>query len=139
MNRLKALVKTQLIKHEGVVLQPYYCPSGKLTIGIGRNLETKGISRTEALFLLDNDINECEAILQEKLKHVYDHLSFRRKAVLINMCFNLGFYGLLAFKNMMEALIDQDYEKASAEMLDSKWADQVGNRALELAEIMREG
>ena len=49
----------QLTKHEGLRLKPYHCPAGKLTIGIGRNLEDKGITEKEARMLLENDIQEC--------------------------------------------------------------------------------
>ena len=49
----------QLIKHEGLRLTPYRCPAGRLTIGIGRNLEDKGITEKEAVMLLKNDIQEC--------------------------------------------------------------------------------
>ena len=49
----------QLTKHEGLRLKPYHCPAGKLTIGIGRNLEDKGITEKEAVMLLENDIHEC--------------------------------------------------------------------------------
>ena len=56
MNRIKA----QLVRHEGLRLKPYRCTAGKLTIGIGRNLDDCGISQTEAYLLLENDIRNCE-------------------------------------------------------------------------------
>ena len=49
----------RLIEEEGMKLKPYRCPAGKLTIGVGRNLEDKGLSNEEALFLLQNDIIEA--------------------------------------------------------------------------------
>ncbi len=52
MNRIKA----QLIRHKGLKLKPYRCTAGKLTIGVGRNLDDCGISQTEAYVLLENDI-----------------------------------------------------------------------------------
>ena len=49
-------IKEQLVRHEGLRLKPYRCTAGKLTIGIGRNLDDCGISKTEAYVLLENDI-----------------------------------------------------------------------------------
>jgi lysozyme len=59
MNRFKENMIRQLTTHEGLRLKPYLCPAGKLTIGIGRNLEGKGITKQEAIMLLENDIQEC--------------------------------------------------------------------------------
>jgi lysozyme len=59
MNRFKENMIRQLTTHEGLRLKPYLCPAGKLTIGIGRNLEGKGITKQEAVMLLENDIQEC--------------------------------------------------------------------------------
>lgn len=83
-------VKEQLIRHEGLRFKPYRCTAGKLTIGVGRNLDDCGISKPEAMVLLDNDILSCEAELLEHLPVVYTGLNDTRKAVLVNMCFNLG-------------------------------------------------
>jgi lysozyme len=40
---------------------------------------------------------------------------------------------------MWEAIEADDFEEAAAQMLSSKWAEQVKQRAVELAEIMRHG
>ena len=55
----------------------------------------------------------------------------------INMAFNLGLPRLLKFKNFQYHLNKCEYESASSEMLDSRWAKQVPNRVNELAETMR--
>lgn len=130
-------IEEQLILHEGLRLKPYKCPAGHLTIGVGRNLETKGISREEALFLLRNDIAEAERALSRY--EWYTKLDPIRQKVLIDMCFNLGLAGLLQFRRMITALISGDYETAADEMLASKWAKQVGARAQRLARMMRTG
>lgn len=130
-------LKELLIKHEGLRLFPYYDTVGKLTIGVGRNLSDKGISKEEAMILLENDIKDCEKDL-EKFDW-YKELDEVRKIVILDMCFNLGLPKLLSFKKMIQALRNKDYTRAAHEMLDSKWAHQVGNRALELSEIMRTG
>jgi len=132
-------VKEQLIRHEGMRLKPYRCTAGKLTIGVGRNLDDRGISKPEAMLLLDNDILNCETELLEHLPVVYTGLNETRKAVLINMCFNLGISGLLGFKNTLAFIGVRDFERAANNMLASKWAKQVGLRAIELSEQMRKG
>lgn len=125
-----------LRRHEGFRRHPYRCTSGKLTVGYGLNLENRGIHEHEALWILTGDVQRIHDRLYA------DYVWFReldcdRRAVIINMVFNLGLPGFLKFRRMITALIKKDYEEAANEMLDSKWATQVGNRALELADTMR--
>lgn len=134
MNKLKS----QLRRHEGLRLLPYECSAGKLTIGYGRNLEDKGISVEEAEQFLDADITDCIKDLERSVDF-FGSLDEVRQDVLINMCFNLGIGRLLKFKNMLAALSRGDFKKAAAEMLDSKWARQVGGRAIELSLQMKTG
>ncbi len=129
----------QLKRHEGLKLKPYKCSAGKLTIGYGRNIEDKGISEVEAEDMLYHDIKETESELVSKLTLIMDELNMARRDVLINMAFNMGVSGLFKFKKMLSALTISDYGEASLQMLDSKWARQVGVRADELAEQMRVG
>jgi len=135
MNRIKA----QLVRHEGLRLKPYRCTADKLTIGIGRNLDDCGISQTEAYVLLENDIQNCERQLLDEIPEIYNSLDEVRKSVLLNMCFNLGIKGLLEFKNTLAFIDAGDWERAANGMLASKWAKQVGRRAIELSELMRKG
>jgi len=132
-------VKDQLLRHEGLKLKPYRCPAGKLTIGVGRNLEDRGITQKEAFVMLENDILRCESELMDELPEVYTGLNETRKSVLLNMCFNLGISGLLGFKNTLAFIGAGDFERAANGMLASKWAKQVGRRAIELSELMRKG
>jgi len=131
--------KEQLLRHEGLRLKPYRCPAGKLTIGIGRNLDDRGISQTEAYVLLENDIQNCEKQLVDEIPEIYSGLDEVRKSVLLNMCFNLGIGGLLGFNNTLAYIAAGDWERAANGMLASKWAKQVGRRAIELSELMRKG
>ncbi len=131
------LLKTQLARHEGLRLKPYRDTVGKLTVGYGRNLDDVGISPEEAELMLDNDISEAEKNL--KTVDEYNELDPIRQAVICNMCFNLGFYGLMAFRKMWKAIARKDYCEAARQMLDSQWARQVGTRSDELARIMRTG
>jgi lysozyme len=127
-----------LIKHEGFRLYPYVDTVGKVTIGIGRNLTDMGISEEEAYYFLWNDLNQAEREISNNLGHVFYTLPKAKQGVLINMCFNLGIKRFMGFKKMIAALKEKDYKKAAEEMIDSKWATQVGNRAIELRDIMIE-
>jgi lysozyme len=131
-------LKDQLIRHEGLRLTVYDCPAGYKTIGVGRNLEGKGITEEEAMYLLDNDIKDFQESLSRELPW-FDSLDECRKNILTNMAFNLGISGLLKFKNTLLAVENKDWEEAASQMLDSKWAQQVGGRALELSGLMKSG
>ena len=137
--KLMDRIKEQLVRHEGLRLRPYRCTAGKLTIGIGRNLDDCGISQSEAYVMLINDIMNCEKQLQAKIPDIYNGLDEVRKSVLLNMCFNLGINGLLGFKNTLAFVKAGDWERAANNMLVSRWAKQVGRRAIELSELMRKG
>jgi len=132
---MKETIEQMLIRHEGLRLKPYHCTSGKLTIGVGRNLDDVGIDRVEAILLLNNDIHKCEEDLDENIGW-WRNLNPERQNVLIDMCFNLGINGLLKFKNTLALIECGKYKEAANAMLQSKWAFQVGNRAIELSKIM---
>lgn len=133
----EAMVR-QLRLHEGERLKPYRCTAGKLTIGVGRNLEDRGISREESAMLLANDIANEERELVRALPWVAK-LDEVRQRVLLDMSFNLGIAGLLGFKNTLATIQEGNYQRAAAMMLDSKWAGQVGARAERLARMMATG
>ena len=148
----------QLILHEGLKLQVYQDHLGIETIGVGRNLEDRGITdgelafmnmlKTEvyeqgiteahARFLLANDID----IVEKELSNAHPCISGIgdvRIRVLLDMGFNLGVPRLNKFKNMWKAVHDRDFSLAAVEMLDSRWASQVGQRAVRLSEAMKTG
>jgi len=128
----------EMIKlHEGLSLRPYKCTAGKLTIGVGRNIEDNGISEEESDFLLQNDIKRCEKELESL--SFWGSLDEVRKCVLIDMCFNLGITRLKGFKKTLGYISVGSYENAANEMLDSNWADQVGQRAQRLSLMMKTG
>lgn len=124
--------------HEGVKLKPYYCTGGKLTIGVGRNLEDVGISRSEAQFMLENDIIRVMKQLDEMIP-MWREQSPTRQLVLLDMAFNLGVFGLSKFQNTLAHIEAGEYDLAADEMLRSRWAEQVGARATNLAQAMRTG
>ena len=131
----KSMAKQMLKRHEGLKLTVYECTAGKKTIGYGRNLEDRGITEREAEELLDNDIEAVEAQLRNSFDF-YMRLSDPRKAVLIDLTFNIGLGGVKGFKNMLAALDRQDYTEAKYQLLDSRYARQVPNRAKELADLL---
>jgi len=125
-----------LLKHEGYRRFVYTDTVGKQTIGIGRNLEDRGITKDEALYLLENDIVDFTDQLSERL-YWFDAAPDKVKLVILDMGFNLGIAGLLSFKNTLEHIKNGQYDLAAKEMLLSKWAQQVGKRAIELSEILK--
>ena len=124
-------------RHEGLRLKMYKCTAGKNTIGYGRNLDDVGISADEAELMLKHDLENAEQ--DAKKFPVYEKLNQVRKDVIIEMVFNLGYSRLSGFKKMFAALERKDYDGAANEMLDSKWAGDVGERARTLAYFMRIG
>ena len=137
MNSLVEMIK----RHEGFRQFPYKCSAGKLTIGFGRNLADNGIGYDEALILLCNDIDSAisdfyglfgpSTTVADLPQPVYK--------ALVDMMFNLGLTRFKGFKKMIAAVEAENWNLAADEMLDSKWSTQVGQRAIELAEMMRSG
>jgi len=131
-------LKQQLTLEEGLRLKPYHDTTGNLTIGIGRNLDHVGISTAEADMMLENDLIKVEAGLISHLNYFYQ-LDQVRQDVLIEMAFNMGVLGLLQFRNMLAAVSIGNYDSAADEMLKSVWAEQVGERAAKLSQMMKTG
>jgi len=149
----------ELIKHEGLKLQVYQDTLGIDTIGIGRNLEDRGISKEEldaldiptidhiyeygiteadAVYLATNDVQ----IVEEELLQAHpcvDRLDSVRQLILMDMAFNMGVPRLCKFKKMWNAIHEEDYPTAAKEMLDSRWANQVKSRSVKLAHAMHHG
>jgi len=145
-----------LIKHEGCELEAYKDTKGLWTIGIGRCLETKGltakecehlkissthyidvliqrgITHDEADYLLSNDLDDCMA---DRTKSLIWFIASPEmvKIVLVSLCFNLGLAGLLKFKKSLSFIKDGLYFSAATELLDSKWKHDVGDRAYDLS------
>jgi lysozyme len=127
-----ASLKDQLIRDEELRLHPYKDSGGKLTIGVGRNLDDVGISQEEAELLLANDINAATVALEANFSWAMG-LDDVRKAALLNMTFNMGVRGLGQFKDFLAKMQAKDFRAAAGAMLDSLWARQVGNRATRLS------
>ena len=135
MNLIK--MKAQLVKHEGVKLTPYRCTAGKLTIGVGRNIQDKGITPDEADFLLQNDVRECLGDLGFIFQFDYfNSLPENIQMVLLDMRFNLGSNGFREFVHMIKAVKVKDWDEMIFCMKSSKWFHQVGNRGTNLVKMV---
>ena len=132
----------KLIAHEGLRLQVYQDTLGIDTIGIGRNLEDRGITKEEldwmdmpnmdavyehgireadAMYLAQNDVQ----IVEEELLRAHpcvEDLDAVRQLVVMDMAFNMGVPRLCKFKKMWNAIHENKFDVAAKEMLDSRWA-----------------
>ena len=143
----------RLIKHEGLSLMPYRCTMGKLTIGVGRNLEDNplngeekralgdymhGITKNGAMMLLRNDIKRCY-METKKIFKGFEELNNDRQYALVDMCFQLGAKGVRKFRIMRKAIENKDFELASKACLASIYAKQTPKRANKIADVIRIG
>ena len=134
-----AIARELLKKHEGIRSKPYVCTAGKISVGIGRNLEDRGLSLDEIEFLFANDL---VIVARDCIKLFRDFNSItpaHRQAALIDMCFNLGGPRLTKFVKMRAAVDLRDWKTVAKEALDSKWAKDVGQRAVTICYILEHG
>ena len=122
---------------EGYRAKPYRCTSGALTIGIGYNLDA-GMPFDEALLLMRHRVDSIRRALMERYEW-FPKLNEARQAALVSMAYQMGTGGLFSFRRTLASIGSGDYEKASREMLDSKWARQTPARAQRTAYMMRYG
>jgi len=133
-------VKQYIRKNEGLRLFPYKCSAGKTTIGVGRNLDDRGISNDESELMLTNDIETSINALMDMFGwSIFCTLSEKRQTVLIDLVFNLGQTRFLKFKKMIQAVKNNDFEEAAKQILESRYARQLPNRSQRNADMMREG
>lgn len=133
-NKLIEMLK----RHEGFRSKPYHCSAGKLTIGYGRNIEDNGISRCEATMLLLEDIDQATENVSSIFPY-FNSYSADRQNSLINMVFNLGISRFRLFKKMILAIKKNDWAEAARQAKDSRWYKQVGARAKEIVNLIKEG
>lgn len=131
-------LKAALVRDEGRRAKVYMDSVGIPTVGVGRNLQDKGLSNKEIDVLLENDIAECVNDLVASFAW-FATLDEVRQHVVLNMRFQLGPSRFRSFKTMLAAIARQDYAAAADAMRFSKWADQVPVRANRLIEEMRSG
>ncbi len=147
-NQSQALIKS----HEGLKLRPYADTAGILTIGWGHNLFSPNtrtalaaigaslpivrLTEAQAQLLFDGDFQQACEIAGE-LVPSFDSLSDNQKSALVDMAFNLGIGRMSGFHDMLKAIEDKDWPAAAKAMLDSKWAGQVGQRAIIDSELIQ--
>ena len=122
---------------KGGVFFPYQDTQGFVTIGYGRCLDKKGLSATEALFLLNGDIADAVEDVQHCCS-VYDQISRPRQLAMVSLAYNLGREGLAGFVHFLNYVHQGDWENATLELLDSKAAKQDPQRYRQLARMVRE-
>lgn len=128
----------ELRRDEAERTKPYVDSVGKVSIGVGRNLDDVGVRPDEIQLMLKNDVADVIYDLDTRYPW-WRKMTTARQNALANMCFNLGIVRLSGFKNMLALLALGKYDQAAAEALNSKWAGQVGDRAKRIAELFRKG
>ena len=130
----------QLIAHEGMELRLYKCPAGKWSIGAGRNLQDRGITEDEARYLLNNDIRISIDELTNTFRW-FTRLDETRQAAMVELHFNLGLSNLKTFTKTLGLIAEAvegrvAWHDVGRELLNSKWADQVGRRSQVIADML---
>lgn len=141
--------------NEGIELKPYRCPAGKLSIGIGRNLDdnplnkeelefvghncrSRGITKEQAFYLCRNDVKKVKKDLDRELPWWKD-LNEDRQYVMVDLCFNMGIRKLLKFQKTLNSIATGFYITAGDQLMQSLYAKQVGRRAERNANCLRTG
>lgn len=130
-------LQDQLLKHEGIRFSPYVDTVGKLTIGVGHNLTDKGLTKSQIMSILMDDMTDAVNFLNFEFDW-FKSLDEPRQRALADLSFNMG-RKLLQFHNMLDALAHSDWTRAADELLNSTYAKQVGRRARDIAYMIRTG
>ena len=126
--------------HEGVRSHVYLCSAGYETLGVGRNISDSGLglSDDEIDYLLNNDLERVRQELTDTY-FWFPALNEARQDAMIDISFNLGQTRLRGFVKAVEAMSREQFDIAADEFMDSRWSQQVGNRAVEVTEMIRTG
>ncbi len=137
---IRGQLTKDLVRDEGYRRNAYHCPNGKLTIGVGRNIQTRGVTKDEAEYLLNNDVDWVFDRLDKSLPW-WMGMPEGPKLAVANMLFNMGWPRFKKFKKTIAALKMGDYKTAAKEALDSKWArhDVSKARSNRIAKLIRSG
>lgn len=129
-------LRETITRHEGSRLQMYQDSLGIWTIGVGHNIQEKGISPQVMELMLDEDLEEAISELKRSVSF-FSKMPQQVQEALVNLSFNMGIPRLMQFKKTLALLREGDFESAADELLDSRYAEQVGRRALEIADMIR--
>lgn len=112
-------------------------PSGRLTIGVGRNIEDNGISEATISQMLQEDIECCLKEAQRLFGlDFFNSLSTPRQHAIIMMIFQLGAAGFFEFRNTIAAIKQNNFALAAEHARKSLWARQVPDRAKRVTTLL---
>jgi len=147
----KEVLKEQIKRHEGEVLEVYEDSLGYLTLGVGHLIQksdpeygqpagTPVSQEVVDMYYADDFDKHVEETIHvcENNNIVFDALPENIQHVLVNMCFNLGANRLGKFRNMLYAVSTSDWKEMANQMEDSRWFGQVGRRSVELQQMVLE-
>lgn len=129
----------QLTSNEGYRRFPYLDTKGKTTIGVGRNLTDKGISKDEGRMLLQNDIAEAVAAARTEPWWAIVADDDVRARAMVDLVFNMGIGKLRTFVHALSALAGGDFNSAADQFVDSAWYREVGIRGPKIVGMIRTG
>jgi len=139
-------------EHEGRRKKPYRCPAGKLTIGVGHNIDANplpiDIKRHLAQYgSIDNEM--IDRLLNTDIRHAvadcqvifpaYNTMSDNRRMALVDFVFQLGFTGARRFTRSVNAINAEKWDDAARYMGESLWARQTPARAADVIKLIKEG
>ena len=124
--------------NEGLKLKPYVDTVGKVTIGLGRNLTDRGITRAEAFMMARTNVEEeiQNLLLSDAYITLMDPV---RQAAVIDLAYNLGISKWRQFRRTRDHLAAGEYELAAEDLMDSKWFRQVGLRGPRIVKMIVTG
>ncbi len=126
-----------LEKDEGVRFKPYMDTTGNITIGVGHNLSTRGVTYATVLQILGEDMDQAEKDTVDVFgKDFFETLEDNRKIALCSLLFNLGKIRILAFQPTIALILKKDWAAVKMHLLGSKWAGQVKGRAERIASML---
>lgn len=131
-----ARLRETITRHEGSRLDMYQDTLGIWTIGVGHNIQEKGISPKVMEIMLEEDLEEAISELKRSVSF-FSRMPEQVQEALVNLSFNMGIPRLMQFRKTLAYLRDGEFESAADELLDSRYAEQVGHRALEVADMIR--
>lgn len=143
MADLKSLEHTplmrMLIRDEGWRNRMYTCTAGKLTIGVGFNLEANAMCDAAIGAQMRHDIQKAQTQAAGVIGEVWAEMDEVRRDVVTSMVFQMGAGGFAKFTDTIGLIRQKKWAEAADAMLQSKWAKQTKKRAERLSQMMRTG
>lgn len=139
VSEVRSEIKEMLIKDEGWRNKPYRCPAGKLTIGVGHNLDANGLSDDVIENILDEDIDAAEKFAIEVFGSAFHGFEVGRQMAIVGMIFQLGTGGFRKFHRTIKAMKEGRWGDAADYGMQSLWAKQTPARARRVTEMLRTG